>query len=68
MKHSAGKTYFYRSNVIFNYMDLGIMDYHEINKAYEEYLDQAWERYGEERNEYDPYAEAEAMWEMETRR
>lgn len=39
------------------------MDYHAINVAYENMLDRAWEEYGEERPESDPYAEAEAIWE-----
>lgn len=41
---------------------------HFINQAYENHLDQAWEEYGEEREDYDPYAEAEAMWEAREER
>lgn len=37
---------------------------HYINQSYEDHLDQAWEEYDEEREDYDPYAEAEAMWEL----
>lgn len=43
-------------------------DYSNISKAYEEHLANEWERYNEEGNseeeDYDPYAEAEARWEM----
>lgn len=46
-------------------------DEHEINLAYERMLENEWERYneeGEEGYEYDPYEEAEAIWEMQNER
>lgn len=47
-------------------------DEHKINLAYESMLDQAWEDYNREgdldETDYDPYAEAEAMWEAQNER
>lgn len=40
-----------------------MFDEHFINQSYESMLDRAWEEYGEERDDYDPYAEADARWE-----
>lgn len=39
-------------------------DEQEINRAYEEHLDRAWEQYNEEgaEEEYDIYAEGDAMY------
>lgn len=47
-------------------------DEHEINQAYEEHLERAWEEYNEEgdtdEEDYDVFAEGEARWESYERR
>lgn len=40
------------------------MTEHEINVAYERHLEEAWENYGEPREEIDEYEKEEGRWEQ----